>query len=175
MSKLTVVFTGSPTEKYHPDSGGIQLAEYSFCESNKKDGWEKTVIIRGEKDEATHSDNLNLISIAAADLKLGGLVDSVPFSLKASGIINELGMRGEDCVHFTSLVPAMVYFDHPINDYIKEKRNVFRPKFFYTIHNVHYGVIDKPEDVFIHYPDEWKYLHDAEYRVIKHVYQVFVT
>lgn len=175
MPKLTVVFTGSPSETYQPDSGGIQLAEFSFCESNKKNGWNKTVIFRGKKEEVLLSENAKLISIFAEDVKLGGIADSVSFSLNASAIINELGIKGEDCVHFTSLIPAMVHLDNPVNGYLEKNRNIIKTKFFYTIHNVHYGVVDKPEDIFVNYPDEWKYLHDAERRVIDRVDDVFVT
>lgn len=175
MPKLTIVFTGSTTERYHPDSGGIQLAEYSFCESDKKEGWDKTVIFRGRSNEAVQSHNANLISIVTENLKLEGLADSTPFSLVSSATIDELGAKGEDCIHFTSLIPAMVYLDHPVNDYLRNKRNVIKSKFFYTIHNIQYGVVDKPEDIFVKYPEEWKYLHDAEYRVIDHVDEVFVT
>jgi len=174
MPKLTVVFTGSPTERYNPDSGGIQLAELMFCESKVWPGWNKKVIVRGHEKIKSSSDNVNLIEIYSEDLRLGGLADSVPFSLKASAIIDELCEKGEDCIHFTSLIPATIYFDHPIHDYLKNNKRVIKSKFFYTIHNYHYGVSDKPEDVFVNYPEEWKYLHEAENRVINHVDKVFV-
>lgn len=175
MPNLTVVFTGSPTERYHPDSGGIQLAELSFCENASRGSWNNKVIYRESSEENIRSVNSKQLPIITENLKLGGLADMIPFSLKASAVVDELCEKGEDCVHFVSLIPAMVYFDHPINEYLRKKRKVISSKFFYTIHNYHYGVSDRPEDIFVDYPEEWKYLYDAELRVVKSVDKTFVT
>lgn len=174
MKEATVIFSGLNGERYSPDAGGIQIAEYSFCEYASQAGWNITAIVgksRTSDSRVTHK--AKVIEIPTTPFAQGGMADVMPFSYRASSIISENALS-ESIVHFTSLLPAVAFINNPSFEFLRAKRK-FKPRLLYTLHNYHYAIANKAEDVFKKYVDEWQFLHQSEYQIVQFVDLPIVT
>ncbi len=174
--KITVVFTGLTGEEYHPDSGGIELAEYSFCEKASKMGFDISAIVgsSGKKELTITNPHAQVIRIPTSPFIKGGLVDFWPFALRSASEVAIKALHDEDIVHFTSLIPTIAFINNPAFYYlIKNCR--YKTKFIYTLHNYHYSIADYPEDIFAKYPAEWQFLHNSEMEIINKANAVSVA
>lgn len=169
--KVTVVFTGSPVEQYHPDSGGIALAEYSFCEELYHYNWQCTAIVGNKGGKSKY---VNITRIETIKHIQGGLIDYWPFALKSAGLVSKKALEDEDIIHFTSVIPAMAFFNNPTYAFFKKEKR-YKTRFFYTLHNYHYGIASKPYDIFKNFSSEWSHLHKGESKVVDYADRVFVT
>jgi glycosyltransferase involved in cell wall biosynthesis len=174
--KVLIVLTGSSSDAYYPDAGGIQLAEYSFCESAIEFGLKPGVLVRHNKKynekPSRFKARVNFLKVKSGNLK--GLSSYASFSLKASAEILEQSLEGLDIVHFTNLMPAMFMMNNRFIKYMRKGGSI-NTKFVYTIHNYHYSVAGKPEDIFLQYSEEWEFLKNNEIELINNSDMVFVT
>lgn len=174
---INIILSGLNENEYHPDSGGIQLSEISFLRSlDKKNNnrFQFSVYARGKTDMSFSERNgVKVHQLSQPNLpKYGGIIDSLPFSQKTTeALTNKIFLQNE-YIHFTSIGPASVFYSDYIR-YIKEVRKT-PLKVFYTIYNYHYAVADSPQDIFKDYPEEWKFLHDSERKLILAFDKVFV-
>lgn len=174
--KVLVVLTGSPSDAYYPDAGGIQLAEYSFCESATEFSLKPSVLVRCNKKYEQNSSKFRaqVTFLEAQSGNLKGLASYASFAFKANAEILERSLQGLDIVHFTNLMPVMFMMNNRFVKYMR-KNGLITTRIAYTIHNYHYAVAGKPNDIFRQYPEEWNFLNNNEIEVIKNSDMVFVA
>lgn len=175
--RVSLILSGFSSNETRKDSGGIQLGEISFCESlSKVPKFEVRIYAGGTKDEVIRiGDNLSAQTFDITKFpKKGGIIDTWRFSqLVKLELINNIYTNEDDIIHFTSIGPALNFLTSE-TDYF-HKNNRFKSKVFYTFHNFHYGIADKPYDIFTNFPDEWEYLHNAEIEIGKKADCTIVT
>ena len=171
--KINVILSGLNTNQFNKDSGGIELAEISFAKEASKHV-EVKVYARSNKTELRKVDGLYVQEIAP-DFKttLGGISESLPYNLKLINLLGSELHESNNIIHFTSVGPASVFFNHYLN-YLHHLK-VRSPVIFYTLHNYHYAIANSAFDIFKNYQSEWKYLHNVEKNIILEAGCVLVT
>lgn len=157
---IHIIFSGLSPESYNPDSGGIQLAEIAFAEASAKDGNNIKVFAGSNEDRRYRSKSGVLVQeVSMGNYQCGGILTSWPYSLSVARELILNARARDDIFHFTSLGPAMVFLSQ-VGEYYRKRSD--SPRVVYTYHNFHYGMSDKPYDIFEKYPEEWHFLHDQE-------------
>jgi len=177
--KINLVLTGLIDNEFEKDSGGIQLSEISFSENLAKFSLGKidlTVFARGEskknKNRKMKNGGFKIKIIPSYSSYLGGIYQTWDFSHRVDRFLSLDLEKGPQIIHFTSIGPALTFLT-PEFWYFK-KRKKFSTAVCYTLYNFHYSISQKPYDIFTLYPDEWKFLHDEERKIVLKSDFVFV-
>ncbi len=175
--KINLVLTGLINNEFEKDSGGIQLSEISFSENLAKffpKNIELTVFARGGSGKNMEMENkgFRLRIISSSNSYLGGIYKTWNFSHCVDSFLSlELEKRPQ-IIHFTSIGPALTFLT-PQFWYFKNQKK-FSTAVCYTLYNFHYSISQRPHDIFTLYPDEWKFLHDEERKIVLKADFVFV-
>jgi glycosyltransferase involved in cell wall biosynthesis len=173
---ISTVLCGFDSNEYSKDSGGIQIAEISFYQNLKKihPEYDISIIAGGSKNNSyIDKHGINVYKCKTGNhIPRGGIIDSWHFGTQSTEILVSKILKDEDIVHFTSIGPAINFFNAEYDYYQKNKD--LKTLTAFSLHNIHYSLSKEPHDIFTKYKSEWKYLREQEKAISKKADIVFI-